>query len=364
MEPKESGVPMQDSIANTPLVSVLVPAYNVQQYVGECLRKLTMQTLDNLEIILVNDGSTDATLEIAQSFAARDPRIRIIDKPNSGYGASMNRALAEARGSYIGIIESDDYPDIAMFSVLARTALKYDADVVKCNYYEHWDKRDYARFNLDGFPYRQPFDPLERPDVVCIPATIWTAIYRREMLEREGVAFRETPGAAFQDTGFALKAWFAARTCVFLRRTFLHYRVDNPYASTKTTDKAFQVMDEFADSMDYLRARPEKHGVFAPWVYVSAWDKYRWNYERIAPELRAGFLQRVQGEFQAARNEEVLDESLFDQVSRGQLVKLLMEGVEAFMAAYPDSYPTQWQVEADRARARHADLPAFFRRFD
>lgn len=98
-----------------PAVSVLIPCFNVERYVRECLDSVVNQTLGDLEILCINDGSTDATPDILREYAARDARIRIIDKPNSGYGDSMNRGLDAASGEYIGIVESDDRAEPDMF---------------------------------------------------------------------------------------------------------------------------------------------------------------------------------------------------------------------------------------------------------
>ena len=93
------------ALEHTPKVSILVPVYNVERFLPQCLDSLVAQTLEDIQIICINDGSTDGSLEILERYAAQDSRIEIIDKPNSGYGASMNCGLDAARGEYIGITE-------------------------------------------------------------------------------------------------------------------------------------------------------------------------------------------------------------------------------------------------------------------
>ena len=90
------------------LVSVVIPVFNVEGYLRRCVGSVLTQSYDNLQVILVDDGSTDSSLRIMEEFAARDGRIRIIAKANSGYGDSMNQGLAAARGEYVGILEPDD----------------------------------------------------------------------------------------------------------------------------------------------------------------------------------------------------------------------------------------------------------------
>ena len=119
-----------------PKVSVLVPVYNVEKYVGMCLDSLLCQTLKDMEIICIDDGSTDNSSAILAEYAKRDSRIIIITKENTGYGASMNLGLSRAKGEYIGIVESDDYALPEMFEQLYIKAQENELEVVKTNYYE------------------------------------------------------------------------------------------------------------------------------------------------------------------------------------------------------------------------------------
>ena len=119
-----------------PAVSVLVPIYNVERYLRQCLESLRDQTLADIEVICINDGSTDGSRDIIEEFLS-DPRFRVIDKPNSGYGASMNRGLDEARGRYLAILESDDFLDAPALERLLALAEDNDAQLVKADFYLH-----------------------------------------------------------------------------------------------------------------------------------------------------------------------------------------------------------------------------------
>ena len=118
-------------------VSVLIPIYNAARYLVECLDSLRGQTLHEMEFICINDGSTDNSLSILREYNKRDDRFRIIDKKNTGYGASMNVGLQYAGGEYIGIVESDDFIAPCMFERLYHDAIRTGADIVKSNYWEH-----------------------------------------------------------------------------------------------------------------------------------------------------------------------------------------------------------------------------------
>lgn len=321
-----------------PSISVLVPIYNVQRYLPQCLEALCGQALRDLEIVAINDGSTDGSLAILQEWAAKDDRIVIVDKPNSGYGASMNRGIETARGTYVGIVEPDDYPDRSMFKRLLRMAQRHDCDLVKCNFYEHYDDHEDRIRNFAAFPYNTLFDPVDKPGIICTIPAIWTGLYRKALLDDACIRFRETPGASFQDTSFVMKAWFAASRCALVRKPLLHYRMDNPGSSVKTTDKVFVVCDELEECERFLRARPERCRALLPWFYVDKWSKYRWNYERIDASAHEAFAARIVDEYRAAREAGELDVSLFDPDSRAALEALLANGAARFAADHPETY--------------------------
>lgn len=323
---------------SSPKVSILVPVYNVERFLPQCLDALCGQTLRDIEIVCINDGATDGSPAILHEYAARDARIRVIDKQNTGYGHSLNLGISQARGEYIGIIEPDDFPDKRMFKKLLKVAERTHADVVKCNYFNYFEGSDHLVENFAGLPYRRAFNPVDYPQVVCSIPSIWTGLYRKTFLEREGIGLRETPGAAFQDAGFSLKVWFAARTCALVKKPLLHYRMDNPGSSSKTTDKVFTVCEELADAEAFLRKRPERARVLLPWLAVDKWGKYRWNYERISASEHVAFAQRMVDEYRASQDANELDYSLFKPEDAALLRNLLDAGAEAFAAAHPDSY--------------------------
>lgn len=307
------GVGNQNQAGQRPAVSVLTPVYNVERFLPECLDSLKRQTLKSIEFICINDGSTDGSLDILKSYAQADPRFRIIDKPNSGYGASMNRGLDEARGEYIGIVESDDFASPDMFKKLYKFAKRHDCDLVKSNYFEHDESGDREMRVYDGFVYRRVFDPRKEPGVMRVLPIIWAGLYRKRMLDDNGVRFNETPGASFQDTSFVHKSWMSSRRVALLKKAFLHYRVDNSGSSVKSSTKIFEVCGEYASSEEFMQRDQDLVDAFARTLTVMKFDTYRWNYNRIADEYRAAFAERWAEEMKRAQSSGWLDESLFGQ---------------------------------------------------
>ena len=179
---------MSEKRADTVKVSVLVPCCNVSAFVRECLESIVGQTLKEIEIICINDGSTDNTLDIIQEFAARDSRIRVLDKKNSGYGDSMNKGLEMARGEYIGIVESDDFVEPGMFEKLYSAAKANDLDICRSQYWFYKDGVD-TPCEIRKVLFNTVFTPLRETKVIFAPPAIWTSIYRRSMLIENGIAF-------------------------------------------------------------------------------------------------------------------------------------------------------------------------------
>ena len=222
-----------------PRVSVLVPIYNVEKYLLQCLQSLSNQILDDMEIICLNDGSTDGSADILENFAKKEPRIRIVNKENTGYGNTMNQGIKLARGEYIGIVESDDFVDPDMFIELFALAKKYDADVVRSNYFEYRDGNDTVHEAV--LPDETGFiiDPTEDTRIFYQAPAIWSGIYRREFLLKEKIFFLETPGAAYQDASFNFKTLAAGGKIVLTDKPYLHYRRDNENSSVKSDKKMF-----------------------------------------------------------------------------------------------------------------------------
>lgn len=327
---------IKHSEVESPKVSVLTPIYNVAQFLPECLESLQRQKLSEIEFICINDGSTDNSLDILKMYAENDERFTIIDKANSGYGASMNCGIDAARGEYIGIVESDDFADKKMFKTLYKYASKNNCDIVKSNYFEHSSQGDFKQNVFVEFPYKKVFQPANMLGVVKKLPIIWAAIYRRRMLIDHDIRFNETAGASFQDTSFVQRCWFASSRVMLLPGAFLHYRVDNSGSSVKSAAKIYEVCTEFKTSEDFIRQDSTCFEAFAPVLNVMKLDTYRWNYNRIAHEYRLDFVKKWAEEFRSAFEEKTLIEACFTNYDWG-IVQELLDNPETFFEKYKEA---------------------------
>lgn len=309
--------------APAPEVSVLIPIYNVERYLERCLTSLVGQTYDDFEAICINDGSTDGSRSIIQRFLDADSRFRVIDKENSGYGASMNRGLDAARGRYVAILESDDFFEPDALAVLHEAAEMNQAEVVKANFYLYWSRPEERRelFRVvDEVEAGHVLRPLDDLAVFFRKPSIWSALYRRDFLVDDGIRFLETPGASYQDSGFNFKVWASARRVAFLAAPVLNYRQDNEGSSVNNPGKVFCVCDEYASMEEFVRARgsADERRLLAILQRMKL-DSYLWNYDRLAPELRPAFVKRAAEEFRAAFKRGEVDLALFEPAAEADL---------------------------------------------
>lgn len=347
-------------MGNSCLVSIIVPVCNVQSFLRQCLNSLTDQTLQDIQIICIDDGSTDASLAILQEYAARDPRIEIISKPNAGYGHTMNCGLAAAKGEYIGIVESDDFAEVDMFEKLYSLAKKHDVDIVKSNYYQYLTDTDPAKGfiveNLAGCIYDEVFCPLDSQSIFLTQPAIWSALYKRDFLLKEDIVFLETPGASFQDTSFNFKVFAAAKKVILTKDAFLHYRIDNANSSVKSLKKVFCICDEYKEIWDFAHSRI---GVFESLKYripQIQFGGYVWNLERLTPGLQYRFYKKFVEEFWGFKSEGLLEREYFDEVAWEKLQGILADPASYFSEHYgPIDVQRTLLVILEESANRNAD---------
>ena len=318
-----------------PNVTVLVPIYNVESYLRQCLDSLRAQTLQDMEILCLDDGSTDASGAIADAYAKKDERFRVIHKPNEGYGKTMNRGLAEARGTYIGVVESDDFADEEMFQRLYDAISTTGADIVKSNFYNYTEARGSVPVELlKGCPYHVMCSAQTMPQLLQTDAFIWTSLYRKSFLQENGIRFRETPGAAYQDVGFMHKLTAVCRKVFLLPECFLHYRTDRAGASVHAVGKkAYRYNEEFMSYWAFLRQRnaEEQHAGAA--AAPNMFRIYRcgvWPY--IEPQERVRYLMRAWEEFHQLEEEGFLVQAFWKEEEWKELQHFLAHRDEQILA--------------------------------
>lgn len=225
---------------SSPAVSIVVPIYNVEKHLEQCVDSILTQTLHNIEVILIDDGSPDECPAMVDAYAAADPRVIAIHQENGGYGKAVNAGIAAATAPYIGIIESDDWIEPDMYEKLYNRAVATQADVVKCMFWKYdstqpKEKQNklYASktINLLNAP-DEAFKPQEWLPIFAFHASLWSNLYRADFLRQ--IPFIETAGAAYQDLPFIMEVMARAQRMSIVKEPLLHYRVEAGQGSSTT----------------------------------------------------------------------------------------------------------------------------------
>lgn len=215
-------------------LSVIVPFYNTEEYIEKCLNSLVNQTLEDIEIILVNDGSTDKSAEIAKSFQQKDSRIKIIEQENKKQGAARNAGMHIATGEYIGFVDSDDWVDLDYFEKLYNTAKKYDSDIALATNVRIGNGRTKKRLKIKEEKFTTS---LEDKFKICnhfkneCPTN---KIYRTEMLRKNDIFWPEQ--VYCEDKLFTAKAVYYANGIVSVPNVNYYY-FRNPHSTVNVKDK-------------------------------------------------------------------------------------------------------------------------------
>lgn len=314
------------SSLTAPKVSVIMPSLNVAPYIRQCIESVVRQTLRDIEIICVDAGSTDGTFEILREYAEKDSRITLLRSDKKSYGYQMNMGIDAARGEYIGIVETDDWIDDNMYECLWNAASENDADIVKARYYAYRTSPSEQSSECDsmrGCEYDRVLTAAEIPAIFTASPSIWSAVYRTEMLRDKAIRLHESPGASYQDTSFFFITSVAAERYLLLKNCFYRYRCDNEGSSVKSQAKLYCLHDEMRFCDAYLDAHPELKAVYARHLAVFRFSKYRWNYSRVAARYQWELTEQMHDEFLETDRAGMIDRALFDDTAWRRLRELI-----------------------------------------
>lgn len=240
-----------------PKVSVIVPVYNVEKFLPRCLDSIINQTLKDIEIICINDGSPDNCLSILEDYAKKDSRIRIINQENSGPSVSRNKGILMAQGEYIGFVDSDDWLDPDFYEKLYAAAKESDADIAACGIKVY---RKYSRVNyMLKYTKEHCVNDLERKLYLCdVPETcnVWNKIYRTTFIKNNNIEFEV--GINFgEDVSFTVEALYYSGNLVIVPATLYNYERRNVNSIVKTkSDKLRRDSEHVHNRMsDFLKSK-------------------------------------------------------------------------------------------------------------
>lgn len=228
------------------LVSIVVPVYNVEKYLKRCVDSIMLQTLQDIEIILVDDGSTDSSGKLCDELVKLDRRIRVIHKENGGLSSARNAGMWIARGKYIGFVDSDDTILNTMYEELANLIQQYQCDFVMCDYERILadGSKHIKSLEIDsGFYDKQKIVEQIYPDLIMGRnldygplLSVWHCLYNLEFLKKNNVSFDEEVRWS-EDNIFSAFVGYYARSFYYLKNKGLYQYYQNPGTITTSYRK-------------------------------------------------------------------------------------------------------------------------------
>ena len=223
-------------------VSVIIPVYNVENYLEQCLDSVINQTLKDIEIILVDDGSTDSSLSICNEYAQKDSRITVLTQQNKGAGAARNMGLERATGEYLSILDSDDYFELNMLEKMYNKAQSTEADIVVCDV-NHFDNalmeiKYIEAINKSVIPKKEVFNYKDFPNYIfnCFQNWTWNKLFKREFIQKNNIQFQEIQRT--NDLYFTCCALVLAARISYLDERMVCYRIGTTSNAQSTNYKA------------------------------------------------------------------------------------------------------------------------------
>lgn len=239
--------PTWNSQANTPLVTIVVPIYNVEKYLKECLASIMDQTYRNIEIILVNDGSTDSSGTTAEKIAKDDSRIIVLHKINGGLSEARNTGINIANGKYITFIDSDDYIDKRFIEKLLYSALKFNADIIQCDNSRKSNLIGSGSNKATSITGLAAFEKLMR--YKTISPTAWAKLYKLSLFKNNGLSF--PIGRLHEDTALLYKLIYFSKQIVCISSTLYYYRINNTsIMNSRYSDKHYGSVIQYHHELD------------------------------------------------------------------------------------------------------------------
>ena len=283
-----------------PKVSIILPVYNVEKYLRQCINSLVNQTLQDIEIICINDGSTDSSLGILNEYQAKDSRIVVISQENKGTGTARNVGIDNSRGECLAFVDPDDWVELNTFEELYKKYKENDVDIVQHDHaYFNEAKNKFGKvvfsehalhklkINItDGSIYN--WKDIVNKDFSLLVLATWGRLYSARFIKENNIRF--APNKCSEDNIFTIKAIMLAQKILYIQKPFYNYRVRTDSCSHKTSDENFCIFDNIKMLKEFL--------VEKGWMgnYKKEYLKYviyilRWHYMLIPPKSIKKYLK-------------------------------------------------------------------------
>lgn len=342
-----------------PKVTIIMPSLNVADYIEECIKSAIAQTLKEIEILCIDAGSTDGTLDILQKYASLDSRIRLINSDKRSYGYQVNLGIKLAQGEYVAILETDDYISETMYELLYTKAYQYNLDYIKGDYIrvEHiYDETYYSPVSMfhagENGLYNKVISTQNMPELYWRDIHIWKGVYKKEFLISNEIFLNESEGAAYQDYGFGLLLHTKAIRGMFVPNQCYYYRWGRIGASSGNKNILKYSYQEFKRVLEKKLIQPTEKQLSQ--IYYRIAIDFPSEYSRVLKmvnyDIDSEYLKPYYGWFKNLIQEAVSSGKLTEKQGSEQFWKdlhMLME--------YPEKYADNIK-ETDENRQHNIDL--------
>ena len=289
-----------------PKVSIIVPAYNVEKYLRQCLESVINQTLKEIEIICIDDGSPDNCGAIIDEYAQKDTRIVAIHKENGGYGSALNYGFSIAKGEYIGIVESDDWIAPNMYELLYNKAIETNSDIVKGTFYSVLDSaNDYKRINpnLPKLSKYGCFTLTQHPEILNMHTSLWSAIYKKELIQNKIKVVEDIK--PYEDLLFATEAYVLAKSICVVQEPLYYYRCDAQNSTNNTVKKTIlNYVKQRSRVRDLLINSGCYHNDVIEYYWKTGYQGIKFFYNKPNNKFKKEFYYLMQNLFKKAKQDK------------------------------------------------------------
>ena len=275
---------------DNPLVSIVVPVYNVENYIKECVYSLVNQTLREIEIILVDDGSTDNSAQLCDMYADQYANVKVIHKPNGGLGSARNAGMNVCKGTYIGFVDPDDYVSKDMFQILLKLVLEYNADCAFCELIRFWGKKrvvfDKKKTSIKVYSDKEILDSYLLDRIGCEPfekqdctygASVNVGIFKNSIIKSHNILFESERRFIAEDMLFDIEYISKCHRIVHTDDVLYYYRFNPNSLTTRYVADRFEKNVIFCHEMDY-----RLNNIYSDKKYRIRIDRYFLKITRIA----------------------------------------------------------------------------------
>lgn len=320
------------------LVSVILPSYNVVNYIDDCLTSVRKQTLRNLEIICVDAGSTDGTIDIINKHVNDDNRIVFIQSDIKSYGYQINIGINYAHGKFIAILETDDYLSEDAYEILVNKACEMDLQIIKGNYYKFtgWEKTlNKVKCNIasQSHFYNRLINPKKEKNFWGNGFYSWAGLYSKDFLISNNIKHNESLGASYQDNGFYFLTMAYCEKLYLVNDFIYNLRRDNLNSSIFNKEKVYAANKEY----DFIKNELLRRGIYEKFISEYWFMRFRAYFatlNRIDDSVQKEYINSIYKEISQAMINVDFDTSLFTRIDIDRLSAIISGGDNFYYSKY------------------------------